>query len=299
MTYSIVARDPETGDLGVAVQTCMFAVGAVVPWARPGVGAVATQAIGEPAYGWRCLDALASGMRAPDALAAARASDPGAPLRQVGVIDATGTADAFTGELCIDHAGHHVGDGYAVQANMMASAAVWPAMAEAFEHARGDLADRLVAALYAAEDAGGDARGRMSAALLVVDGKPNDDGGAMPKIDLRVDDNPQPLDELSRLARAAAAFRGFGAASNALMSGQAEDALREIDAALVILPDDENLRFLRAGALVFCGRIDEAGAIARELVAGRASWATIVRSFATKGLLPVPPDVDIDSMLQP
>jgi uncharacterized Ntn-hydrolase superfamily protein len=298
MTYSIVARDPATGDLGVAVQTCMFAVGTVVPWARAGVGAVATQAIGEPAYGWRCLDALASGMATPDALGAARAADPGAPLRQVGVIDATGNADAFTGELCIDHAGHHIGDGYAVQANMMASAGVWPAMAEAFEHARGDLADRLLAALYAAEAAGGDARGRMSAALLVVDGTPNADAHSMPKIDLRVDDHPHPLDELSRLRRVAAAFRGFGAASNALMSGQAEEALREIDAALVILPEDENLQFLRSGALVFCGRIDEAGAISRRLVAGRPSWATIIRSFATKGLLPVPPDADIDAMLQ-
>ncbi len=298
MTYSIVARDQKSGDLGVAVQTCMFAVGAIVPWARPGIGAVATQAIAEPAYGWRCLDALASGMPAPDALGAARESDPGAPLRQVGLIDASGIADAFTGELCIDHAGHHIGDGYAVQANMMASAAVWPAMAEAFEHATGDLADRLVTALYAGEEAGGDARGRMSAALLVVDGNPNGDVHAMPKVDLRVDDHPRPLDELRDLRRTAVAFRGFGAASNALMSGQAEEALREIDAALVILPDDENLRFLRAGALVFCGRGEEAGAITRRLVAGRPSWATIIRSFATKGLLPVPPEADIDSMLQ-
>jgi hypothetical protein len=181
---------------------------------------------------------------------------------------------------------------------MMASAAVWPAMAEAFEHATGDLADRLLTALYAAEDAGGDARGRMSAALLVVDGDPNADVHEMPKLDLRVDSHPRPLDELRDLTRAAVAFRGFGAASNALMSGQAEEALREIDAALVILPDDENLRFLRAGALVFCGRVDEAGAVRRELVAARPSWATIIRSFATKGLLPVPPDADIDSMLQ-
>src|SRR5437868_5034804 len=215
MTYSIVARDADTGELGVAVQTCMFAVGTVVPWARPGIGAVATQA-----------------------------------------------------------------------------------MAEAFEHARGELADRLLAALFAAEEAGGDARGRMSAALLVVDAEPNTEIHARPKVDLRVDDHPRPLDELRRLARTAAAFRGFAAASDALFGGRAEEALREIDAALVILPDDENLRFLRAGALVFCGRVDEAASVSRQLVAGRASWATIIRSFATKGLLPVPAEVNIDSLLQ-
>ena len=124
----------------------MFAVGQVVPWARPGVGAVATQAIAEVAYGWRCLDALGSGMTAAAALAQARQADPGAALRQVGVIDATGSADAFTGEMCIDHAGHYAGDGYAVQANMMASAAVWPAMAEA-SVADGELAERMIVAV--------------------------------------------------------------------------------------------------------------------------------------------------------
>ena len=129
MTYSIVARDPATGELGVAVQTCMFAVGSVVPWARAGVGAVATQAIAEAAYGPRCLDALANGATASEALAAAQAADPMAALRQVGVVGADGTAAATTGELCIDHAGDVLGDGFAVQANMMSTAAVWPAMA--------------------------------------------------------------------------------------------------------------------------------------------------------------------------
>src|SRR5262245_39708172 len=119
VTYSIVARDPESGELGVAVQTCMFAVGAVVPWARSGVGAVATQAMGEPAYGPRCLDAIASGASAVEALERAQAADPAALLRQVGVVAADGTTAAATGDWCIDDAGHVVGDGFAVQANMM------------------------------------------------------------------------------------------------------------------------------------------------------------------------------------
>src|SRR4249919_868096 len=129
MTYSIVARDPETGELGIAVQTCMFAVGSVVPWAKPGVGAVATQAISEIAYGPRCLDAMSGGLSAVDALAQARTADPADALRQVGVIDARGISAAFTGGLCIDHAGHRCADGYAIQANMMAGPEVWPAMA--------------------------------------------------------------------------------------------------------------------------------------------------------------------------
>ena len=145
MTYSIVAPDVMTGELGVAVQTCHFAVGSVVPWARAGVGAVASQAITEPAHDPRCLEAMERGTNAKDTLITTVAADPGAALRQIGVIDASGRADAFTGELCIDHAGHHVGNGFAVQANMMASPEVWPTMARVYEAERGPLAERLLA----------------------------------------------------------------------------------------------------------------------------------------------------------
>lgn len=290
MTFSIVARDPETGALGVAVQTCMFAVGAIVPWVRPGVGAVATQAISEPAYGPRCLDAMASGASAGDALAGARAADPGSGLRQVGVVDAHGGADAFTGELCIDHAGHHVGAGYAVQANMMASADVWPAMAAAFEAAEGALDARLLAALVAGERAGGDARGRMSAALVVVD-----DNG--PIVDLRVDDHPDPISELTRLLDASRAFRAYFRATDALFGGQPDVARSEVEHALALRPGDENMRFLRAGALLFSGRPDEAQAELQSLIAQRPSWRTVVESFAAKGLLVVPDSVDVETFL--
>jgi hypothetical protein len=156
MTYSVVARDPASGALGVAVQSCFFAVGAVVPWARPGVGAVATQAFADPAYGHRCLDALAAGSSAAEALDKASAADPAAFLRQVGVVAADGSVAAHTGAGCIDHAGHRTGDGVAVQANMMASPSVWPAMADAYAYATGPR--RLLAALDAAQAAGGDAR---------------------------------------------------------------------------------------------------------------------------------------------
>ncbi|HWS48321.1 MAG TPA: DUF1028 domain-containing protein [Acidimicrobiia bacterium] len=297
MTYSIVARDAATGDLGVAVQTCHFAVGSVVPWARAGVGAVATQAMSEPAYGPRCLDAMARGATAAGALAASLAADPGVALRQVGVIDAQGRADAFTGDLCIDYAGHLAADGYAVQANMMASADVWPAMEGAFESSGGTLAERMLAALVAAEAAGGDARGRMSAALLVVDGTRHDDPQPVAKVDLRVDDHPEPLDALARLVDAQRAFAHFGRGTDALFAGDAAGAFDELEQARAILPDDENFAFAYAGALFFGGRADEARATLHALIAQRPTWMTVVRSFAEKGLLPVPAGTEVDAFL--
>jgi uncharacterized Ntn-hydrolase superfamily protein len=288
VTYSIVARDAATGQLGVAVQSYYFGTGAAVPFVRADVGAVASQATSERAYGARCLDALARGNDPETALAAARAADPGNALRQVGVVDAHGRADAFTGEFCIEHAGHYVGDGYTVHANMVASASVWPSMAETFEHADGALAERMVQTLVAAERAGGDARGRMSAALVVVD-------ALGPVVDLRVDHHAQPLDELARLLGIATAYATLGRATDALLAGRPEDASRDVDAALALLPDDGNIRFLQAGALVFSGRIDDGQAVMRRLVDERPGWAEIVKSFANKGLLPLPEGVDVES----
>jgi uncharacterized Ntn-hydrolase superfamily protein len=207
LTYSIVARNEDSGALGVAVQTCAFAVGAIVPWARAGVGAVATQAFGEPAYGPRCLDALESGSSAADALTTAQSADPAAFLHQVGVVSADKTVAVMTGELCIDHAGHEPGDGFSVQANMAASPDVWPTMARAFQTSTTPFARRLLAALDAGQAAGGDARGMMSAALLVVEGEPRGAWGGR-LVDLRVDRSDDPLVELRRRrARAAAGKR--------------------------------------------------------------------------------------------
>src|SRR4051812_38242037 len=167
-TYSIVARDPRSGELGVAVQSHWFSVGSVVPWVRAGVGAVATQSIAEPAYGPRALDLLAGGATAPDALARLTREDAEADVRQVAVVDGEGKVACHTGARCIAFAGHAPGDGWSVQANMMRSDSVWPAMADAFPTAQGALAERLLATLEAAEAAGGDVRGRQSAALVVV-----------------------------------------------------------------------------------------------------------------------------------
>jgi uncharacterized Ntn-hydrolase superfamily protein len=298
MTYSIAARDPVTGALGVAVQTCMFAVGTVAPWARAGVGAVATQAAGEPAYGPRCLDALEAGTSAEHALAAAQAADHSPFLRQVGVVSVDGTVAASTGEDCIDHAGHLVGDGFTVQANMMATRDVWPAMAETFGASSQSFPRRLLAALDAGQAAGGDARGMMSAALVVVDGQRRD-AWTRPLVDLRVDRADDPLRELRRLLDASEAFDCFYRASMALwLGGDASTALRDVDDALSILPDEPNMRFVRARALLAIGDADRARTELRTLIASRPTWETIVRSFAAKGRLVRPEPGSLDALLQ-
>jgi uncharacterized Ntn-hydrolase superfamily protein len=296
MTYSIVARDPATGALGVAVQTCMFAVGAGVPWARAGVGAVSTQAISDPAYGPRCLDAMEAGADAETALERARAADPAPFLRQVGVVGADGTVATTTGEFCIDHAGHVLGDGFAVQANMMANPDVWPAVAEAYRSSGAPFPRRLLDALNAGQAAGGDARGVMSAALVVVDGE-RAEPWAGRAVDLRVDRSDDPLGDLARLLDASIAFTSFHEAVDALTTGNADAALAGVNRALAQLPGDENLRFLRAGALAATGDTDGARDELKSLVAARPGWETVIRSFAAKGLVAAPPGVTIDDLL--
>jgi uncharacterized Ntn-hydrolase superfamily protein len=298
VTLSIVARDAETGQLGVALQTAMFAAGAVVPWVRPGVGVVASQAISESAYGPRCLDALERGCTATEALAEAEAKDPMAVLRQVGVVGADGSAAATTGAFCIEPAGHVVGDGFAVQANMMSSPDVWPAMAASFRSSGGPLARRLYGALVAGSAAGGDARGVMSAALLVVEGRRPETPGAGWVADLRVDRSEDPLGELARLLDAADAYAGFGTAVEQLMAGDAAVALATVDAALALLPGDKNLRFVRAGALAGTGATDAAADELRALVAEHPTWEVAIRGFADKGLVTLPDGLTIDGILE-
>jgi uncharacterized Ntn-hydrolase superfamily protein len=291
--------------IGVAVQTAMLAVGATVPWARAGVGAVATQAMAEPAYGLRCLDALQAGASAQAALDLAIAADEAALLRQVAVVAADGSAAAVTGEWCIDEAGHVVGDGFAVQANMMASPDVWPAMAETYgalaaapaaagpvPAGKGDgpawpFARRLFAVLEAGQAAGGDARGVMSAALVVVAAQPAEPWAGR-VVDLRVDRSTDPLGELAHLIDAAEAYAGFGRAVDALVSGDARAALDAAGRGLALLPGEQNLRFIRSGALTASGEEEAGLAELRALIEDRPSWAVAVRGFAAKGLLTLP-----------
>ena len=199
MTFSIVALDRATGDLGVAVASRFLAVGSVVPWARAGVGAIATQALANVAYGRDGLEALARGEAAPAVVAALTGADPGRAERQLGIVDARGGAATYTGDDCLPWAGGRVGSGCAAQGNVLVGPAVVDAMLAAFERAAGPLPDRLLTALAAGDGTGGDRRGRQSAALLVVR-RDGGYGGADDRwIDLRVDDHPDPVPELVRL----------------------------------------------------------------------------------------------------
>ena len=209
-TYSIVAADPETGEVGVAVQSKYFCVGAVVPWARAGVGAVATQAAGVAAYGPAVLERLEEGLKPRAAIEAVLAGNDGRETRQLGAVTAAGASASWTGRECNAWAGDRQGAGYAAQGNILAGEAVIDEMARAYEQARGPLADRLMAALEAAEAAGGDARGRQSAGLVVERlGAGAETREGIDRIaDLRVDDHPEPVEELRRLLELHARWRG-------------------------------------------------------------------------------------------
>lgn len=198
MTYSIVARDPETGELGVAVQSRAFGTGAVCPWALPGVGAATTQSFTEVSYAPRGLELLAAGRSPQEALDELVAADDGRHVRQVAYVAADGATAAHTGDACVPECGHLARENVSAQGNMLASADVWPAMIEAFETTAGPLAARLLAALDAAEEAGGDFRGRQAGGLLVVSGN-RDDPPWRRLVDVRVDDHPEPVQELRRL----------------------------------------------------------------------------------------------------
>ncbi len=251
-TYSVVARDSKTGQLGVAVQTHQMCVGAVVPWLAPGVGAIATQSLANISFGPIGLAMLKAGVPAPKVIEALVASDDNAQVRQVAVVDAAGRVGAWTGSGCIPEAGHHIGEGYSVQANMMTASSVVPAMANAFERAEGDLAQRMLAALEAAQAEGGDIRGMQSAALKIVDGKPDP---AWPYIyDLRVDEHDEPLRELARLVRLRHAQLVEQQGYEALEQGDRERALSAWAAARAEAPELEELVFWQAVTLA-----DDAG----------------------------------------
>ena len=245
-TYSIVARDSVTGEMGVAVQSHYFSVGPVVPWAEPGIGAVATQSLVLVDYGPRGLELMRTGMTAKQALDALTAVDPGVDGRQVAMIDAHGVVAAHTGKSCIPDAGMHVGAQYSVQANLMSNARVWPAMAEAYEHARGDLGERMMQALEAGEKAGGDIRGRQSAAILVVKGTPSGRPWADRVLDLRVEDNPFPLVELRRLMRLRRAYNLEDEGDNFISDKRSADAMKAYEAAMKLAPEVVELQFWAA-----------------------------------------------------
>jgi len=288
-TFSIVARDPVTGELGVAVQSHWFSVGPIVPWAEAGVGAIATQSFVDPSYGKLGLELMRAGKSAPDALKSLLAGDEGREVRQVAMIDTQGRVEAWTGKNDIQAAGHIVGRNFSVQANLMLNDKVWPAMAQAFENTKGDLADRMLAALDAAQAVGGDIRGRQSAALIVVTGKSTGQAWKDRLFDLRVDDSSEPLRDLRRLVTLQRAYNHMNAGDLAVEKKDNKGALREYGAAEKLVPDNAEMIYWHAVALVNMGRVDDSLPLFRKVFAMDKNWAILTPRLPKSGLLPDDP----------
>jgi uncharacterized Ntn-hydrolase superfamily protein len=288
-TYSIVARDPKTGQMGVAVQSHWFSVGSIVAWAEAGVGAVATQSFVEPSYGPLGLDLMRAGKSAPDALKALLAADPQEAVRQVAMVDSHGRVATHTGASCIVAAGHKAGEQYSAQANMMLKDTVWGAMSRAFESAQGDLTDRLLAALEAAEAEGGDIRGRQSASILVVSATSTGRPWVDRVVDLRVEDHPNPVAEIRRLVAVKRAYDRMNRGDELAALKDNEGALREYAAAAQAVPDNLEMVFWHAVGLVNMGRVDESLPLFKRVFAADANWAELLRRLPKSGLLPDDP----------
>ena len=290
-TYSIVALDAETGQLGVAVQSHWFSVGTVGPWAKAGVGAVATQSIAEPSYGPKGLALMEKGTPADEALQSLLAKDIGKNVRQVAMVDAQGNVGVHTGSRCISHASHLTGKNYSVQANIMAKSTVPSAMVQAFESTTGDLAERMLAALDAAEAEGGDLRGRQSAAMLVVSGEPTGDPWTDRIVDLDVADHENPLIELRRLYRISQAYRHAQRGDEYMEKNEMDSALQEYSAATKLYPENPELPFWPAVTLAQTGELEKALLIFNDVFSRNGNLRELVPRIVQAGFLTVEQNV--------
>ena len=296
-TYSIVAFDEETGELGVAVQSHWFSVGFLVPWAKAGVGAVAPQSFVKVDYGPEGLNRMEHGQSAEEALTSLLAEDDGKAVRQVAMIDVKGSVAAHTGTKCIYAAGHQIGKNYSVQANLMEKETVWPSMANAFERSNGDLAEKMMAALEAAEAEGGDIRGKQSAAMLIVSGNPTGIPWKDVVMDIRVDDHAEPLKELKRLIRIHRAYQHANKGDHYLEMEEIEKALVEYEKASEFYPENPELPYWSAVTLASKGNLDQALPIFQEVFQKEPRLRILTPRLVNSGLLPNDPAL-IETIIQ-
>ncbi|MCG7841323.1 MAG: DUF1028 domain-containing protein [Methanomassiliicoccales archaeon] len=284
-TYSIVARDESTGEIGAGVQSHWFSVGTVVPWALAGVGAVVTQSFTNPAFGPQGLELLSQGVPPQEAVARMVRADGGRDFRQLAVIDRSGRTCAYTGSKCVAEAGHICGHNFSVQANMMLSDRVWPKMAEAFEGSEGPLAERIMTVLEAAESVGGDVRGRQSAAILVVKAEGTGSVWKDRVVDLRVDDHAEPLKEMRRLLRVHRAYESMDAGDAAMEKGNMASSLECYSKAESLFPGNEEMVFWHAVALANNGRFEESVPLFRKTFAKNPNWKLMLGRLVPSGML--------------
>ena len=298
-TYSIVARDPGTGEMAAAVQSHWFSVGSIVIWGHSGVGVLATQSFVNPAYGPEGLKLMADGSSAKDALDQLLKADDGRDVRQVAFMSNSGSVAVHTGKLCIDYANHIVGENFSVQANMMLTDEVPAAMAKAYEENSDlPLAERVVAALAAAQAVGGDIRGQQSAALIVVSGEKNVQPWADKLIDLRVEDHSEPVKELARLLKVHRAYGHMNDGDLAVEHGDMEKAMSEYAAAQKMFPEHTEMKFWTAVTLANNGDIDEAAKILSKVYAAEDgdNWRELLRRLPKVGLVKVD-EADFNKLL--
>ncbi|MGD8540027.1 MAG: DUF1028 domain-containing protein [Candidatus Aminicenantes bacterium] len=285
-TYSIVAFDEETGQLGVAVQSHWFSVGPIVPWVEAGVGAVATQSFVEVSYGPLGLELMRAGKSAEDTLAALVGTDKNEDVRQVAIVDAKGRVAAHTGKNCIPEAGHYLGDSFTCQANLMLKNTVWDAMAKAYQNTKGELADRLLAALEAAEAEGGDIRGKQSAALIVLKGESSGVWWKDRLYDLRIEDHPTPVQELRRLLMLNKAYNHMNMGDEYLTENKVEEAMKAYTKAMEMYPENAEMIFWPAVTLAATGNVEKSLPLFKKVFAMDYNWAILLPRLPKVGQLP-------------
>ena len=286
-TFSIVARDAETGEMGVAVQSHWFSVGSIVAWGEAGVGVVATQSFVNPSFGQRGLELLKKGMSAREVVDLLISTDEGRDFRQLAIVDSKGNSRSFTGVKCISEAGNIAEDNYSVQANMMLNNTVWGAMSNAFENSKGPLAERLITTLEAAQNEGGDIRGKQSACLLVVKGVATGNIWEDRLIDLRVEDSADPIGEIKRLLKVHRAYDHMNAGDLAVEKSDMKLAMDEYDAAMKMFPENLEMKYWTAVSLANTGEVEKSLLMFKEIFTLDKNWKELTKRLVPVGLLTV------------
>ena len=286
-TFSIVARDTVTGEMGVAVQSHWFSVGSIVAWGEAGVGVVATQSFVNPSFGQRGLELLKKGMTAQEVVDFLISTDEGRDVRQLAIVDSKGNSAGYTGSKCISEAGHIVGDNYSVQANMMLNNTVWGAMSKAFENSKGPLAERLISALEAAQNEGGDIRGKQSACVLVVKGNATGNLWEDRLIDLRVEDDPNAVDEIKRLLKVYLAYEHMNKGDLAVEKNDMKLAMDEYNAAMQMFPENIEMKYWTAVSLANTGEVEKAIPMFKEIFEKDKNWKELTKRLVPVGLLTI------------
>ncbi len=285
-TYSILARDPKTGEMGVGVQSHWFSVGSIVSWGESGVGVVATQALVNKSYGLRGLEFLKKGKSPQEALDILLTEDDGKEVRQVSILDVNGRVATHTGIKCIKQAGHVVGDQFSVQANMMLSEEVWGTMASAYkEHESLPLPERIVKTLEAAEIVGGDIRGKQSAVLLIVAGKQLENKWDDPLIELRIEDHHDPLKELDRLLKVFRAYEHMNNGDLAIEKGETIKAFEEYETSQKMFPENLEMKYWTAISLANNNKMEEALVLFADVFRKDNNWRTLTERLPDSEIL--------------